>query len=71
MDAALDLTGIWPTREYVRSRQATIADYFKRKANIKPMHRNGEDGGIHKVPQVVGSRTQSHIGGEGGRVKEK
>ena len=40
-----------------------------REAGLWAMYKGGEDGGIHKVPNVVGPRTWSHTGGEGGRVK--
>ena len=40
-------------------------------AYLWAVYRDGEDGEIHQVLTVVGPRLRPHIGGTGGRVKER
>ena len=42
-----------------------------READLKTMYRHREDGGIKKVPKVVGPGTCPHTVVQKGRVKEK
>ena len=63
VEESLEVTGLWPIKEYIQSQQATIAAYIS-NCLIHELCKGGiKDDAIYQINEVVGSSS-----GTGGRI---